>query len=87
LAKLSAFFLPIGFITSFFSVQITELTDSFTARTYWIVLGSVAGLSLIMFFFFGKILMWAIERAEEVPGVARNGLTRLWNKLKPTAYL
>ncbi|RFU36044.1 hypothetical protein B7463_g357, partial [Scytalidium lignicola] len=35
LAKLSVLFLPVSLMTSYFSVQIPDLTNGYTAKTYW----------------------------------------------------
>ncbi|KAK6072515.1 ADP-ribosylation factor [Seiridium cupressi] len=58
LAKLSVFFLPISFITSFFSVQIEDMFQWWTSSTYWITFGITAGISFICLFFFGRMLMF-----------------------------
>lgn len=69
LAKLSVFFLPISFITSYFSVQITELNNAYTAKTYWYTFAVVATVSFISLFFFSKLLMFVIDTLDEVADV------------------
>lgn len=61
LAKLSVLFVPIGLMTSYFSVQIPDLTNSYTGRTYWISFAVIASLSFLGLFFFGRLLMFASE--------------------------
>ncbi len=50
-------FLPISFVTSYFSVQIPDLYNYFTGRGYWTTFGIVAGISLVSLFFFSRVLM------------------------------
>lgn len=57
LAKLSVFFLPISFMTSYFSIQIPELTDHYTGTTYWVSFAVVATMSFLSLFFFSRLLM------------------------------
>ena len=56
LAKMSVFFLPISFMTSYFSVQIPDLTNGYTGTTYWGAFGVIATVSFLGIFFFGKLL-------------------------------
>ncbi|TDZ22135.1 MutS protein-like protein 5 [Colletotrichum orbiculare MAFF 240422] len=56
LAKLSVFFLPITFMTSYFSVEIPDLVEHYTPKTYWICFAIIAGLSFISLFFFSRML-------------------------------
>ena len=56
LAKMSVFFLPISFMTSYFSVQIPDLTNGYTGATYWSAFGVIAAVSFLGIFFFGKLL-------------------------------
>ncbi|CAK7203328.1 hypothetical protein SEUCBS139899_006059 [Sporothrix eucalyptigena] len=64
LAKLSVFFLPISFMTSYFSVQIPGLVDGYTAGTYWGAFGVIASVSFLSLFFFSKVLMFLSERLD-----------------------
>lgn len=57
LAKLSVFFLPISFMTSYFSVQIPDLTNGYTGTTYWVAFAVIATLSFSSLFFFSRFLM------------------------------
>ncbi|KAF7370024.1 putative adp-ribosylation factor protein [Mycena sanguinolenta] len=65
LAKLSVFFLPVSFMTSYFSVQIPELTNNYTAKTYWVCFAVIATMSFISVFFFSKLLMVASDVLDE----------------------
>lgn len=52
------FFLPISFITSYFSVQIEDLFLYWNAETYWYTFAVTATVSFLSLFFFGKLLMF-----------------------------
>lgn len=65
LAKLSVFFLPISFMTSYFSVQVPDLTDGFTGETYWVTFAVIASLSFMSLFFFSKLLMFVSDVLDE----------------------
>ncbi|OHE91758.1 ADP-ribosylation factor [Colletotrichum orchidophilum] len=56
LAKLSVFFLPITFMTSYFSVEIPGLVEHYTPRMYWICFAVIAGFSFVSLFFFSRML-------------------------------
>ncbi|KAI5865016.1 hypothetical protein GGS23DRAFT_557275 [Durotheca rogersii] len=58
LAKLSVFFLPISFMTSYFSVQIEDLYLYWTAKTYWYAFAVIASVSFVSLFFFSRLLMF-----------------------------
>ncbi|KAL1903438.1 hypothetical protein Sste5346_000064 [Sporothrix stenoceras] len=64
LAKLSVFFLPISFMTSYFSIQIPDLIDGYTAWTYWGAFAVIASVSFLSLFFFSKVLMFLSERLD-----------------------
>ncbi|ROW18067.1 hypothetical protein VPNG_00310 [Cytospora leucostoma] len=65
LAKLSVFFLPISFMTSYFSVQIPDLTDNYTGTTYWVTFAVIATLSFMSLFFFSRLLMVVSDLLDE----------------------
>ncbi|KAJ0121764.1 hypothetical protein J7T55_008931 [Diaporthe amygdali] len=65
LAKLSVFFLPISFMTSYFSVEIPDLSQSWTGRTYWISFAVIATLSFMSLFFFSRLLMIVSDILDE----------------------
>jgi len=84
LAKLSVLFLPISFVTSYYSVQIQEINETASAQTYQILLGAIGGTSLILLFFFSRALTyvsdrldhWADSTAKKIG--ARLAETRAW---------
>ncbi|KAL1865480.1 hypothetical protein Daus18300_007125 [Diaporthe australafricana] len=65
LAKLSVFFLPISFMTSYFSVEIPDLSASWTGRTYWISFAVISALSFACLFFFSRLLMIVSDVLDE----------------------
>lgn len=65
LAKLSVFFLPISFMTSYFSIQIPELTNNYTGTTYWVAFAVVATMSFLSLFFFSRLLMVVSDVLDE----------------------
>ncbi|KUI57243.1 hypothetical protein VP1G_04493 [Cytospora mali] len=65
LAKLSVFFLPISFMTSYFSVQIPDLTNGYTGTTYWVTFAVIATLSFLSLFFFSRMLMIVSDVLDE----------------------
>ncbi|OTB01525.1 hypothetical protein M426DRAFT_323410 [Hypoxylon sp. CI-4A] len=58
LAKLSVFFLPISFMTSYFSIQIEDLYIYWTGQTYWYAFAVIASVSFLSLFFFSRLLMF-----------------------------
>ncbi|KAF4828549.1 hypothetical protein CGCSCA4_v014778 [Colletotrichum siamense] len=64
LAKLSVFFLPISFMTSYFSVEIPGLVEHYTPKMYWICFAIIAGLSFVSLFFFSRMLEFVIDILE-----------------------
>ncbi|KAH0424791.1 ADP-ribosylation factor [Colletotrichum camelliae] len=64
LAKLSVFFLPISFMTSYFSVEIPGLVEHYTPKMYWISFAVIAGLSFVSLFFFSRMLEFVIDVLE-----------------------
>lgn len=65
LAKLSVFFLPISFMTSYFSIQVPDLTDHYTGTTYWVSFAVVATMSFLSLFFFSRLLMVVSDALDE----------------------
>jgi hypothetical protein len=61
LAKLSVLFLPISFLTSYFSTQINDLQNTFTAKNYWTSFAIIISLSFLALFFFSRLLMYVTE--------------------------
>ncbi|CAJ2513303.1 Uu.00g014220.m01.CDS01 [Anthostomella pinea] len=58
LAKLSVFFLPISFLTSYFSIQIEDLYSYWHAKDYWYSFAVIASVSFVSLFFFSRLLMF-----------------------------
>ncbi|KAK6843172.1 hypothetical protein PG995_002173 [Apiospora arundinis] len=75
LAKLSVFFLPISFITGYFSIQIEDLYKWWDGNTYWYTFAVVATISFLSLFFFSRLLMFFSdvldEWAEKILGLIR----------------
>ncbi|KAK7739325.1 hypothetical protein SLS63_001668 [Diaporthe eres] len=82
LAKLSVFFLPISFMTSYFSVEIPELSESWTGRTYWISFAVIATLSFMSLFFFSRLLMIVSDVLDEKLNKMQKGT---WRTVKSVA--
>jgi hypothetical protein len=61
LAKLSVLFLPISFLTSYFSTQINDLQHTFTAKNYWYSFAVIMTGSFFALFFFSRLLMYVTE--------------------------
>jgi cytochrome c biogenesis protein CcdA len=68
LAKLNLVFLPLGLLTSYFSVQIPQITEGHTTTTYWVAFMIVTLLSLIFMFMIGQL--------------GANVKRKLWSKIK-----
>ena len=84
LAKLSVFFLPLSFMTSYFSVQIPELNNQWTGTTYWAAFGIVAFFSFLCVFFFGKLLETISESLDGVPRAISGWLAAKIGSLRRT---
>ncbi|KAI0443131.1 hypothetical protein F4803DRAFT_516336 [Xylaria telfairii] len=65
LAKLSVFFLPISFLTSYFSIQIEDLYQYWHGTDYWYSFAVIASLSFLCLFFFSRLLMFASDTLDE----------------------
>ncbi|KAL7628150.1 hypothetical protein AAE478_002348 [Parahypoxylon ruwenzoriense] len=68
LAKLSVFFLPISFMTSYFSVQIEDLYIYWSATTYWYSFAVIASVSFVSLFFFSRLLMFFSDVLDDWAG-------------------
>lgn len=55
LAKVTILFMPVSVLTGYFSTQIKDLQDVYTARTYWISFAVTVVLSVMFLFLFGLI--------------------------------
>ncbi|KAI0548560.1 hypothetical protein F4679DRAFT_550050 [Xylaria curta] len=65
LAKLSVFFLPISFLTSYFSIQIEDLYTYWHGTDYWYSFAVIASVSFLCLFFFSRLLMFASDTLDE----------------------
>ncbi|KAI0966928.1 hypothetical protein F4678DRAFT_447735 [Xylaria arbuscula] len=65
LAKLSVFFLPISFLTSYFSVQIEDLYSYWHGTDYWYAFAVIASISFVALFFFSRLLMFFSDTLDE----------------------
>jgi len=65
LAKLSVFFLPISFLTSYFSIQVQDLYSHFKGTDYWYSFAVIASLSFVSLFFFSRLLMFASDTLDD----------------------
>ncbi|KAI1373624.1 hypothetical protein F4677DRAFT_428660 [Hypoxylon crocopeplum] len=68
LAKLSVFFVPISFMTSYFSIQIEDLYIYWTATTYWYAFAVIASVSFVSLCFFSRLLMFFSDVLDEWAG-------------------
>ena len=66
LAKAGVIFLPVTLMTSYFSIQIPNLMNDYTAATYWGAFAVVAGISIIGLLFFSKLLMVVSDYLDSV---------------------
>lgn len=76
LAKLSVFFLPISFMTSYFSVEIPDLSDHFTGTMYWVAFAVIATLSFLSLFFFSRFLMVVSDVLEQKVHAAQRAVAK-----------
>jgi hypothetical protein len=65
-------FLPISFLTSYFSTQINDLQDTFTAKNYWYAFAIILSLSFLALFFFSRLLMYVTETLDAWTKIASN---------------
>lgn len=76
LAKLSVFFLPISFMTSYFSVEIPDLSENFTGTMYWVAFAVIATLSFLSLFFFSRFLMVVSDVLEQKVHAAQRAVAK-----------
>lgn len=65
LAKLSVFFLPISFLTSYFSIQIEDLYIYWHGTDYWYSFAVIASVSFLSLFFFSRLLMFFSDTLDD----------------------
>jgi hypothetical protein len=61
LLKLSIFSLPLGFKMSYFSVQIPEPDDSWSATTYLYTFAVIASLAFLGLFFLSRLIVFLTD--------------------------
>ena len=52
-------------MTSYFSVQISDIQGVYTVKDYWIVFAVIMSISFMGLFFFSRLLMWVTETLDE----------------------
>ena len=52
-------------MTSYFSVQISDIQGVYTVKDYWIVFSVIMSISFMGLFFFSRMLMWVTETLDE----------------------
>lgn len=52
-------------MTSYFSVQISDIQGVYTIKDYWIVFAVIMSISFMGLFFFSRLLMWVTETLDE----------------------
>jgi hypothetical protein len=58
-------FLPVSLMTSYFSIQISDIQGLYTIQDYWIVFAVIMSLSFMCLFFFSRGLIWITEILDE----------------------
>ncbi|KAI1436575.1 hypothetical protein GGR50DRAFT_692981 [Xylaria sp. CBS 124048] len=81
LAKLSVFFLPISFLTSYFSVQIEDLYKYWHGTDYWYSFAVIASVSFVCLFFFSRLLMFFSDTLDEWAAQIMASFRRLVRRL------
>ncbi|KAI0409072.1 hypothetical protein F4802DRAFT_311446 [Xylaria palmicola] len=81
LAKLSVFFLPISFLTSYFSIQIEDLYTYWHGTDYWYAFAVIASLSFVCLFFFSRLLMFFSDTLDQWASQIMEWFRRLGRKM------
>ena len=55
LAKVTILFMPVSLMTGYFSIQIPEVQNAYTAKTYWVCFAVIMALSFLFLVGFGVI--------------------------------
>jgi Mg2+ and Co2+ transporter CorA len=77
LAKATILFLPVSLMTAYFSIQLHEIDEMYTIKTYWVSFLVVAMLSIIFLLLFG-VTTRTVEGK-----IIYQSLTRMvWDKTK-----
>lgn len=53
LAKATILFLPVSLMTGYFSIQLKEIEEKYSLKTYWLCFLVVTVLSIVFLLFFG----------------------------------
>lgn len=56
--------MPVSLMTSYFSTQIPDLQNIYTAKTYWVTFAIVMTISFISLFFLSRVLVTVTESME-----------------------
>jgi hypothetical protein len=64
LSKLGILFLPVSLMTSYFSIQVSELDGVYTAKDYWGAFGVVVALSILAVFVINSWLVSTLQKIE-----------------------
>lgn len=81
LAKVTILFLPVSLMTAYFSLQMEEIDQLYSLKTYWGCFGVVGVLTVGMMVVFGMV-SWRVKGRIKYEGMWRMGLTRLAGKRK-----
>jgi len=65
-------------MTSYFSVSIPDMMESYTSNTYWVSFGVIAFLSFASLFFFSRLLFLLGEQLSAVSERIDTALSRPW---------
>lgn len=56
--------MPVSLMTSYFSTQIQDLQNIYTAKTYWVTFAIIMAISFIAVFFLSRVLVTVTESLE-----------------------
>jgi hypothetical protein len=62
IAKLNLFFLPLGLMTAYFSIQVPDLMGVYSGTTYWMCFLVISSLSFAAMFFFGRLGVYVSDK-------------------------
>jgi magnesium-transporting ATPase (P-type) len=77
LSKLGVLFLPVSLMTSYFSIQISELQGVYTAKTYWVTFAVIMVLSFLALFLFSSLLEGVAKLGKIKLGVGKDWLREM----------
>ena len=73
LAKATILFLPVSLMTGYFSIQLSEIENLYSLRTYWACFGVVAGVTLLLL----GVFDFASERVQVQGAIVYRSLTQM----------